>query len=109
MQKHEMFINGQWVGDDLEQIDVVNPATNEVIATVPKGGAGEAKRAVDAAAQALDKWGKKTAEERSAYLFKWHELINQEKEIIGKIMTKEQGKPLKEAIGEIDYANGFIS
>lgn len=109
MQKQEMYINGQWVGKDLEQIDVVNPATNELIATVPKGGAEEAKLAVDAAAAAFKEWSKKTAEERSNYLFQWYELIKEEREAIGELMTKEQGKPLQEAIGEVDYANGFIS
>lgn len=109
MRKQEMYINGQWVGKDLEQIDVVNPATNELIATVPKGGRKEAKLAVDAAAAAFKEWSKKTAEERSNYLFQWYELIKEEREAIGELMTKEQGKPLQEAIGEVDYANGFIS
>lgn len=109
MRKQEMYINGQWVGKDMEQIEVVNPATNELIATVPKGGRKEAKLAVDAAAAAFKEWSKKTAEERSNYLFQWYELIKEEREAIGELMTKEQGKPLQEAIGEVDYANGFIS
>lgn len=109
MRKQEMYINGQWVGKDMEQIEVVNPATNELIATVPKGGRKEAKLAVDAAATAFKEWSKKTAEERSSYLSKWYELIKEKREEIGELMTKEQGKPLQEAIGEVDYANGFIS
>ncbi|WP_405196595.1 NAD-dependent succinate-semialdehyde dehydrogenase [Virgibacillus necropolis] len=109
MHAYEMYINGKWVGKELEQIDVVNPATNEVMATVPKGGEKEAKKAVDAAHDVFKEWSHKTAEERSDLLLKWHQLINEEKETIGKIMTEEQGKPLKEAIGEVNYANGFIS
>ncbi|WP_138417612.1 NAD-dependent succinate-semialdehyde dehydrogenase [Aquibacillus sediminis] len=106
---YQLYINGQWCGKDLEQVNVVNPATDDVIATVPKGGTAEAKQAVDAAHEALVEWRQKTAEERSSYLIKWHQLIEQEKEEIGRAMTLEQGKPLKEAIGEVNYANGFIS
>ena len=108
MQKYEMFIDGKWIGESLEQIEVTNPATNEVIGTIPKGGEKEAKQAVDAAEQALKNWREKTAEERSQLLVKWNELIHQERETIGKLMTTEQGKPLKEAIGEVDYANSFV-
>ncbi|MFD1334518.1 NAD-dependent succinate-semialdehyde dehydrogenase [Oceanobacillus iheyensis] len=109
MRSYEMFVGGKWFGNNLEQIDVINPATNELIGTIPKGGKEEAKQAVDAAHNALEEWSARTAEDRSNYLVKWHELIKEERETIAKIMTEEQGKPLKEAIGEVDYANGFIS
>src|SRR5699024_12708958 len=76
MEKHsvhayEMYIDGKWTGKDLEQIDVINPATNELLATVPKGGEKEAKAAVDAASAAFPEWSKKTAEQRSDLLKKW--------------------------------------
>ncbi|UNL82956.1 NAD-dependent succinate-semialdehyde dehydrogenase [Priestia koreensis] len=103
-----MYVNGEWITTD-EKIEVTNPATNEVIATVPKGGEKEATRAVDAAYEAFKEWSKKTAEERGKLLMKWHALIEEHTEELGKIMTLEQGKPLKEAQGEISYANGFIS
>ncbi|KIH70714.1 NAD-dependent succinate-semialdehyde dehydrogenase [Salinicoccus roseus] len=109
MTNVEMYINGEWTGKELEQMDVTNPATGETIASVPKGGGDEARAAVDAAAAALKEWRALTAEERSAYLFRWHQLIHEHREEIGRIMTEEQGKPLKEAIGEVDYANGYIS
>src|SRR5690625_2868944 len=109
VQAYELFINGSWIGKELESINVINPATNKIIATVPKGGKKEAIQAVDAAYGALHEWSKKTAEERSGFLLKWHKLIDQEKETIGKVMTKEQGKPIQEAIGEVEYANGFIA
>ncbi|OZT77468.1 NAD-dependent succinate-semialdehyde dehydrogenase [Salinicoccus roseus] len=109
MANVEMYINGEWTGKKLEQMDVTNPATGETIASVPKGGSDEARAAVDAAAAALKEWRALTAEERSAYLFRWHQLIHEHREEIGRIMTEEQGKPLKEAIGEVDYANGYIS
>jgi succinate-semialdehyde dehydrogenase/glutarate-semialdehyde dehydrogenase len=109
MKVTPMFIDGEWTGTELPAFDVINPANGEVIASVPNGGKAEAKKAVDAAYNAFLSWSKKTAGERSALLYKWHQLIEEHKEEIGEIMTREQGKPLKEAIGEVDYANSFIS
>lgn len=109
-QIFKMYINGNWVGDDCKElISVMNPATNEIVGMIPKGGEIEAKQAVDAAYAAFKEWSKKTAQERSEFLMKWFYLIDEHKEEIGRIMTLEQGKPLKEAIGEVAYANSFIS
>lgn len=105
-----MYIDGKWVGNVNEDLTkVVNPATGEVIGAIPTGGTNEAKQAVDAAHHAYKTWSKKTADERYTVLMKWHRLIDANKEEIAKIMTMEQGKPLKEALGEVNYANGFIS
>ncbi|MBT2728816.1 NAD-dependent succinate-semialdehyde dehydrogenase [Bacillus sp. ISL-75] len=90
-------------------IEVLNPATNEIVSTVPYSGGKEAIEAVDRAYEAFQSWSKKTAGERSELLMKWHQLIEQSTEELAKLMTQEQGKPLKEAIGEITYANSFIS
>ncbi|MFC3884906.1 NAD-dependent succinate-semialdehyde dehydrogenase [Bacillus songklensis] len=103
-----MFINGEWM-DAGGVIEVNNPATKEMIATVPNGGKEEAKAAVDAAHEAFKTWSKTTAYERSEYLKKWFDLIDQHKEEIAKTMTMEQGKPLKEAMGEVQYANSFLT
>ncbi|MGJ7920171.1 NAD-dependent succinate-semialdehyde dehydrogenase [Neobacillus sp. LXY-4] len=105
-----MYIDGSWVGEEYQELTkVVNPATNEVIGSVPTGGAAEATQAVDAAVTAFKSWSRWTAEERYKVLMKWHYLINEHKYEIAKVMTMEQGKPLKEALGEVVYANGFIS
>jgi len=108
MNHWQMIINGKEV-DTKEKIEVSNPATLEVIATIPNGGKAEAVQAVDAAANALKAWSQKTANERGQLLMNWFHLVEQEKEEIGKLMTTEQGKPLAEAIGEVNYANSFIS
>ncbi|MBD3108146.1 NAD-dependent succinate-semialdehyde dehydrogenase [Bacillus sp. AGMB 02131] len=102
-----IYINGEKITCE-EQIVVTNPATNEAIATVPNGGDKEAKAAADAAFAALPLWSKKTAGERAVLLRKWFELINEHKEELAKTMTLEQGKPYKEALGEIAYANSFV-
>lgn len=109
MDAMELLINGKRTGSDLPKIDVVNPATEEKIATVPKGGANEAKQAVDAAYDALKDWAALSAYERSAFLMKWSVLIEEQEESLANTMTTEQGKPLSEALGEIRYANGFIT
>jgi len=90
-------------------IDVYNPFTGKIITSVPRGGQKEAINAVDKAHEALDAWKSKTAYERAELLMKWHELIRTEVNALGKTMTEEQGKPIKEAIGEINYANSFLS
>ncbi|MFB6469259.1 NAD-dependent succinate-semialdehyde dehydrogenase [Cytobacillus sp. Hz8] len=109
-QIYPMYIDGEWVGSDHEVFtEIVNPATNEIIGAVPTGGEFEAIKAVDAAHRAFQTWSKKTAEERYHILMKWHYLIEENKLELAKVMTIEQGKPLKEAAGEISYANGFIS
>ncbi|WRP07727.1 NAD-dependent succinate-semialdehyde dehydrogenase [Rossellomorea aquimaris] len=109
MQHYNMIINGEQIGSDLSKRDVTNPATSEVIATIPDGGKKEASKAVDAAHEAFKAWSQYSAYERSELIRKWYDLINENKEDLARTMTIEQGKPLKEASGEIQYANGFIS
>lgn len=108
MKNWKMYINGEWIELDNKK-EVINPAINQAFATVPNGGTKEAEQAADAAYEAFKLWSKKTAGERAAYLNKWFQLIEDQKEEIGQIMTEEQGKPLNEAIGEVNYANSFIS
>ncbi|WP_227396326.1 NAD-dependent succinate-semialdehyde dehydrogenase [Jeotgalibacillus aurantiacus] len=108
MDTYSHIINGQKTGQELDTIDVVNPATGETIATVPQGGKEEAEHAVDAAHEAYKSWSKKSAYERSELLMKWAHLIDENTDDLARTMTIEQGKPLKEAAGEISYANGFI-
>lgn len=103
------YINGEWTDKGNDTIKVMNPATGEQVGTVPNGGEAEATAAVEAAAAAFPEWSKTTAYERAKLLMKWHDLLLEHKEEIGEILTKEMGKPLKEAIGEIEYSASFIS
>ncbi|WP_106766175.1 NAD-dependent succinate-semialdehyde dehydrogenase [Paenibacillus faecalis] len=107
MYPNQMYIGGQWVTAS-EQLDVVNPATGEKLGTVSKGGQKEAAMAVDAAFNAFSDWSGLTAEERGCLLRNWYERIAEHTDELAKILTLEQGKPLKEAVGEIHYANSFI-
>ncbi len=102
----QMLIDGVFLGDG--EIAIRNPATGAVLAHVPDGGAGEATAAVEAAASAQKAWAALTAKQRGATLRKWFELILAARDDLALIMTSEQGKPLAEARGEIDYAASFI-
>ena len=66
----KLLINGQWLGEELEQINVINPANQKIIDSVPSGTEQEAEAAVDAAYEAFHSWSLKTAEERSQHLMK---------------------------------------
>jgi succinate-semialdehyde dehydrogenase/glutarate-semialdehyde dehydrogenase len=100
------LVGGAWIGEPADAVE--NPATGEVIARVPRFGAQEATRAVEAAEAAFRTWSRKTAKERSGILRRWFELMLENKEDLALIMTSEQGKPLAEARGEVDYAASFI-
>ncbi|ALM52913.1 NAD-dependent succinate-semialdehyde dehydrogenase [Halomonas huangheensis] len=103
------YIDGSWVAaDGDEQIDVVNPATGEVIAQVPRLGRAETETAIAAADAALPAWRNLSAQQRADILMKWYELMLEHQDELATIMTLEQGKPLKEAAGEIVYAASFL-
>ena len=103
------YIDGKWVGADSDQtVDVTNPASGDLLGTIPKMGADETRRAVEAANAAYPAWRAKTAKERATILRKWFDLMMENQEDLAKMMTAEQGKPLKESMGEIVYAASFI-
>ncbi|MGS0942190.1 MULTISPECIES: NADP-dependent succinate-semialdehyde dehydrogenase [Pseudomonas] len=107
--RQQAYIDGAWVDADGGQtINVGNPATGETLGTVPKMGRAETKRAVEAAERALPAWRNLTAKERSQKLRRWFELMIENQDDLGRLMTLEQGKPLAEAKGEITYAASFI-
>jgi succinate-semialdehyde dehydrogenase/glutarate-semialdehyde dehydrogenase len=103
------FVDGAWVGaSGGGTINVDNPATGEVIGTVPKFGAAETRNAIEAANRALPEWRKKTAKERAAVLRRWYDLMIANQEDLARLMTIEQGKPLVESRGEVAYAAAFL-
>lgn len=105
---YSLIIDGKETGQDLEQQEVTNPATGEVVGTVPKGGKTEARQATNAAFEAFKTWSKLSAYERTEKLAEWARLMDEHTDELGELMTREQGKPLEEAKGEVKYANGFF-
>ncbi|AWI59352.1 NADP-dependent succinate-semialdehyde dehydrogenase [Sinorhizobium fredii] len=103
------LVGENWIeADPQNAIEVNNPATGEIIGRVPKLGAAETKVAIETAARVQKEWAAKTAKERSVVLRRWYELMIENKDDLGKILTIEQGKPLAEATGEIVYGASFI-
>ncbi len=103
------LVGDNWIeADPNNAIEVNNPATGEIIGLVPKLGAAETRTAIEAARLAQKGWAARTAKDRCAVLRKWFDLMIENKEDLGRILTLEQGKPLAEATGEIVYGASFI-
>ncbi|MCX2943818.1 NAD-dependent succinate-semialdehyde dehydrogenase [Rahnella perminowiae] len=101
------FAGGKWL-EAKDTFDVLDPATGEVVAKVAKAGKAETEAAVKAASDAFPQWRKTTAKARSEILHRWYELMLENKQFLGELMVAEQGKPLKEALGEVDYAASYL-
>lgn len=107
--RQAMLVDGAWVQADSGQtLEVRNPATGELVARVPNGGAAETRRAITAAERAMRSWSRVLPKVRSTVLRKLFDLLHEHIDDLAVIMTAEQGKPLSEARGEILYAAGFI-
>src|ERR1700754_1151651 len=103
------YVAGEWQDADSKQtFDVTDPATGNVIASGAEMGEAGTRRAIDAAKTAWSAWRKKTGKERGAILRKWYDLMIANIDDLALILTTEQGKPLAEAKGEIQYAASFI-
>ena len=107
LMREACLIGGEWVTGD-EWIDVDNPATGATIGRVPKLGAAETTRAIAAAEAAMPAWAAKTAKERAQVLRRFYDLMMEHQDALAELLTREQGKPLAEAKGEIAYAAGFL-
>ncbi len=103
--KDRSLIGGKWVGTP--KLAVTNPATGTVLGSVPDLGKTEAEQAIAAAHEAFPSWSRRPAKERAAILRRWYELQIENKDDLALLMTSEQGKPLAEARGEVDYAASF--
>ncbi|MBD9445560.1 MULTISPECIES: NAD-dependent succinate-semialdehyde dehydrogenase [unclassified Rhizobium] len=103
------YINGSWTaGGATKTFDVLNPATGEVLASLPDMGAGETREAIDAAYAAQPAWAARPAKERAGILRKWHDLMVAHADELAAILTAEMGKPFPEARGEILYAAAYV-
>ncbi|WAP69723.1 NAD-dependent succinate-semialdehyde dehydrogenase [Jiella pelagia] len=107
--REQAFVNGRWIAaDDRATFPVTDPATGLTLAFVASLGAAETTGAIDAAAAASAAWRGLLPQERTAILKRWHAEILAAKDDLALIMTLEQGKPLAESHGEIDYAASFV-
>lgn len=107
--KEQNFINGEWVSADSgATIDVVNPATGDVMGTIPKSGKAETARAISAAHEAFLSFRHTSALERANMLMRLHDAIMDNQEALARLLTMEQGKSIVEARGEVGFSAGYI-
>jgi succinate-semialdehyde dehydrogenase/glutarate-semialdehyde dehydrogenase len=103
------YIDGQWCkAADGQVYDVLDPATDEVFWQVADSGPDDARQAVEAANTAQTPWRGTTARERAQLLKRWHALIQTNGEDLARIISREQGKPLREARGEVAYGASYV-
>ncbi|MCY4006630.1 MAG: NAD-dependent succinate-semialdehyde dehydrogenase [Rhodobacteraceae bacterium] len=103
------YIGGEWIdADDGTEFDVINPARGDVVARVPNLGIAEAQRAIDAAAEVQAEWAARPAKDRSAIILEWYRLMIDNAQDLGMILTAEMGKPIAEAIGEVNFGASFL-
>ena len=104
-----MYINGKWVAAKNNSVFAVfNPASGEQIGEVPDGDARDTAAAIDAAQSAFDTWSTLTAYQRSSYLYEAHRIMIDRRENLARVMTAEQGKPLKASRNEVQYGADFL-
>ncbi|HBT56099.1 NAD-dependent succinate-semialdehyde dehydrogenase [Halopseudomonas aestusnigri] len=107
--RQQCLVGGQWVAaSDGATIEVDNPASGEIIGSVPSLSEAQLTECIAQADQAFAEWRKTTALERADLLMRWYDLMLRHREDIASLMTLEQGKPLVESRGEVDYAASFI-
>jgi succinate-semialdehyde dehydrogenase/glutarate-semialdehyde dehydrogenase len=105
----QAFINGRWVdANDGATLDVTNPATGEVIASVSKVGSAETATAIEAASEAMKRWRALPVKARANILRDWFNIIMANQEDLALIMTLEQGKVIAESRGEVAYGASYI-
>jgi succinate-semialdehyde dehydrogenase/glutarate-semialdehyde dehydrogenase len=108
-QHEQLLIGGRWLeAAEGGRFDVTDPATGDPVGSVPDAGRPDVAAAIDAASEALEGWRSLAAIERARILRRAADLIRERKHEIAAVMTAEQGKPLAEAAGEVDYAAGFL-
>ncbi|ALP66788.1 NAD-dependent succinate-semialdehyde dehydrogenase [Paraburkholderia caribensis] len=108
--RSDNFIDGKWVASAKgKRFDVTNPATGEVIAQVADSDAADARAATDAAARAFPAWRDALPKDRAAVLHRWHALMVENADALGRLISLEQGKPLAEGRGEVMYGASYVA
>src|SRR3954452_4571270 len=107
--RQQALVGGNWRDANAKAtVDVVDPASQQILGTIPDMGRDETRAAIDAAADAFKRWKTKVHGERAALLERWHELMRHHEHDLALLLTLEQGKPLAESLGEIRYGASFV-
>ena len=106
---NKLYIDGQWVNADSKAtFDVFNPANGEKIGEAADGSGSDAARAIEASQKAFGQWAGLTAHQRSEYLYEAYQRMTDNREDLARLMTEEQGKPLRASRGEVQYGADFL-
>ncbi|MCB9246486.1 MAG: NAD-dependent succinate-semialdehyde dehydrogenase [Flavobacteriales bacterium] len=105
--RNELFINGEWIAGN-DRFPVYNPADQQVIGEIPNASLQQIESAIRSAHMAGENWATRSGMERKKILSKWHDLVIEHEKDLARILTIEQGKPFREALGEIRYGASFI-
>lgn len=103
------LVDGRWIGGSGEPIAVDNPTDGALLGHVPSLSGEAVEQAIAAAARAFPDWAARTGQTRGEILFRWAALVEAQEEALAALISLENGKPWKEALGEVRYANSFIS
>jgi succinate-semialdehyde dehydrogenase/glutarate-semialdehyde dehydrogenase len=107
--RQKCFVDGRWIhSENKKTIEVTNPADGKILGRVPNCGKVETRRAIVSASKAWPAWRGMTPKDRGDIMWRWAELIRENKEDLSVLMTLEQGKPITESRSEIDYGNSFV-
>ncbi|MBU04539.1 MAG: aldehyde dehydrogenase [Dehalococcoidales bacterium] len=107
---HQIFIHGEWADSaNSGRIEVENPATEEIVATVPEGSAEDAQHALESAQTAQPDWAALPAIDRAKFILALASLVGQNRETLARLVVSEQGKPLSQAYGEVDATVQFLT
>jgi succinate-semialdehyde dehydrogenase / glutarate-semialdehyde dehydrogenase len=106
--RQDLYIDGRWIDGDAPAVDVHDPSSGELLASVASASGPQVEQAVAAANRAFTHWSRMLARDRAAILRRWYELIVESADELGRIVTAEQGKPFAEARGEVIYGAGFV-
>ncbi len=110
VNRSRMFVNGEWVdAAGGEWTAVINPATEDVVAEVPRAQAEDGERALEAAAQAQRAWARLPAAARAAYILRAADYVRRESEHLARVIVAEQGKPIQQARGEVGFTAFLLS
>ena len=110
MRTYELFINGEFIPNgDREMLQVINPATEEVISEVPKATAADVEAAIDAAAAAQKEWAKTPPIVRAGYVRELAQLVADNRELFARTNSEEMGKPLAQSMDEAGWLTEYLN
>ena len=106
-ETYGLFVNGRWM-EGSSKMPVQNPANEEQIAEVAVASEAEVNQALETAREAQREWGRRTGVKRGNFLRRLADLVERDRERLARVISNEEGKPIGEALGEVDFGNSWF-